>query len=449
MDNIQLVNDTIVNINNGKFNRTTLELINTFQKNERDICMGRLYMYYYLPEFNIPHNEYIETIILIYLNQQFATRTSNFNKDEDIFKSELLVPEKYRIYNSIYENVKYKCFCIRTTNKNDIINYPVNQYITSEFKIEKMFSYTGNLLPFDDMEIEGSTNHNLARLEFIKDIINNKENLDECYEDIITKYCTKSPHYKSGVEYGIPILNMKIAEGYSNFIIILNKLIQKKIYVSLNIPNFITHITLLINQIDNEILRNVINFNIALLNCNSNKDIVIQLLANYLKDYQQEKTFINFINIATRYYTLIAVNELLQFLEDNIEFTRKMANYQHMKFIFAILFRAFAYMIKSSDSKKKHSLLYEVLDTTFFNPIMKYDSFNNKYSFLLHRIEEDNEEQKRLKDSDDKTICVICLDNLCGKVILCISCNKYVGHPDCIKKSAEIYKKCPYCNKSF
>jgi hypothetical protein len=77
---------------------------------------------------------------------------------------------------------------------------------------------------------------------------------------------------------------------------------------------------------------------------------------------------------------------------------------------------------------------------------MFYDSFNKSYKFLIHRIEFEKDENKKLKNSEDKTICVVCLEELDGKTIYCVSCNKYVGHQHCINQSLAFYPKCPHCN---
>ena len=79
---------------------------------------------------------------------------------------------------------------------------------------------------------------------------------------------------------------------------------------------------------------------------------------------------------------------------------------------------------------------------------MRYDSYLREFKFLLRRVEEDDD-NKRLKDEEGRVICIVCLEDLTGKSIKCVRCEKYIGHPTCITKCVAGYKKCPYCNVGY
>ena len=136
--------------------------------------------------------------------------------------------------------------------------------------------------------------------------------------------------------------------------------------------------------------------------------------------------------------------EILYIQKDN--YLIKLKEYKDYIFIFAILFRPYNYLIKNINIKQKYIEVFNILDNEFYNNIMMYDYYKEKnYKFLLQRNIDDN---KRLKDNDNLSICIICLETIDYniKVLLCIVCNKYIGHIECVKESINIINKCPYCN---
>ena len=100
---------------------------------------------------------------------------------------------------------------------------------------------------------------------------------------------------------------------------------------------------------------------------------------------------------------------------------------------------------QSIEHYKPKLVIIEIDSTHKENEDSIYDSHNNKYKFLLQRAIDN---KKKLKDSDDNTICVICLEQIPDndKLILCVLCNKYIGHSTCVATSYRAIPKCPYCN---
>jgi hypothetical protein len=275
---------------------------------------------------------------------------------------------------------------------------------------------------------------------------------------IIENYLKISPYYKSGIILGIPDSDLRILLGYTPFLRILCKLNDHKIEYKFDINAFSVKHSDEIESCENyshrTYLQKIINIMSSQLeNYNYNNKIKNKIkfkidLEHYLKQFENLPTLSNFVNVAIHYYYLFEVENLISFLKSNIDMTLRLLEWKNFHFIFAIVFRPYNYMLKNNDLKERELELFNLLDTKFYNPIMKYDSYNGTYKFLLHRIEED-EECKKLKDEDGRVICIVCLEDLNGKAIYCISCKKYIGHMECIKKSATIYKKCPYCNVGF
>ena len=59
------------------------------------------------------------------------------------------------------------------------------------------------------------------------------------------------------------------------------------------------------------------------------------------------------------------------------------------------------------------------------------------------------ENARCLKNEDNVSICSICIEKLSDKIILCLACDKYIGHKDCIDKyiakANDNEIKCPNC----
>jgi len=254
------------------------------------------------------------------------------------------------------------------------------------------------------------------------------------------------------LEIGIPVAHMKIILGYYHFFIILKKIHDNNTSYKFNLEAFLFNHKAEIDTFEDKSFLNAFYSSIKLMQLTKTSNInitqIVMQLDTFMDDYSRTPSFINFVNVAVQYYFLFEVEKLIKFMQDNIGHTMELFNWRNYHFLFAIVFRPYNYMLKNAGCRQKYNEFFELLDTKFYNAIMLYDSYNNYYKFLLHRVDEDDE-CKKLKDEDGRIICVVCLEDLHGKSIYCICCKKYVGHPDCIKKCATIYKKCPYCNVGF
>ena len=173
------------------------------------------------------------------------------------------MPERYSQYESILENVKFENICIRSNgNVEPILQYPTNKYITREHILLKVFNLTGILMPYKSGCTESGCNENNYKLDFIHSIITNKDNLDDCYLQIINEYLSKNDIYISGCKIGIPENHLRIVLGYHVFINILSKLADKQIPYKFNLERYLENHKSEIEQINDKSLKLSIFFKI-------------------------------------------------------------------------------------------------------------------------------------------------------------------------------------------
>ena len=446
MQHLDHVNSVLSNIYNGSFTTETLKLIASFDTESREVCLGSLYLIYEHDMFYSPDNKYIEYRMLSDINQRLALRTKNFSPLKPDYQCENLLPPHYSQYDIIKERFAFEYFCLRSSDIDEIYKYPTSEYITNELILVKIFNLKAQIYPTNEFTKYGQ------KMKFINKIIKNKDQLDNCADKIIDEYLEGLTYYKSGLEIGIAESHLRFVLGYIPFLLIIKKLSDNNIQFSFNIKAFAE-----MHNPSNHGCQEVS----ILSNFKSIVDIIMYqhsqvfkkrkyeiLLNKYLSDYSVKPSFPNFVNVAQQYYNLFDISNLIAFYKSNMEMVNKLLEWKQFEFLFVILFRPYNCMLKEPELKERELDLFNILDTKFYNAIMKYDSHNGYYKFLLHRIEEDDE-CKKLKDEEGRVICVVCLDDLVGKSILCVSCNKYIGHPECIKKSASIYQKCPYCNVGY
>ena len=444
---VDIINDTIYNIIRGVITETDMQLITSFDANAQDICYARLYQIYSVPQFYNPNSSFAEYYHISDANQRFAIKTKFYSAEKSLYHCERTLPERYSQYEVLKEQFAFDFHCLRNGNNTGaILQYPTNKYIKHENLLLKVFNYTGVLMPFAD-----NTSYKLA---FIKSIIDNKDNLDDTYLVIIDKYLAECCFYESGLRIGIAEQHLRMMLGYHSFIIILNKLLDSKIPFNFNTERYLETHRSEIEQLEDKSLKLSIYFNInSLLKGNlttSARLLELVGLQRYRlhEDYTQDKCFNKYFNIISQYYHLFEVDNLIKFMEDNMEYTMQLLDWRNMDFIFAIVFRAYNYLLKNEGIKDKHIDFFNLLDTKFYNLIMRYDSYLREFKFLLRRVEEDDD-NKRLKDEEGRVICIVCLEDLTGKSIKCVRCEKYIGHPACITKCVAGYKKCPYCNVGY
>jgi hypothetical protein len=415
-------NQIILNILNLNINKNLLDLIKTLDSALQDICYHYLYKLVPLDIFYKKDNKYSEYLII--LNYELKIQNKIDNKNINI-----IIKEEYN-YNIIKELINFDYNLIFSKNKEEFVNNFNNKYISNNYKLIKFFYNTGILL-------ENNC--------FIKNIIDNNNDLDNKYEDIINSYVNK---LNINIDIDDKVLNIIL--GDLIFCDILIHLFKFNYNINFNYNSYFNN---LLNKLLNypQIYKlNQINYIRSLLlnNIKYNHNSYLDLLVIYdEKEYEKHKSFVNFINLLFNFYNKRYMNKYLDLLDlqkDN--YLIKLTEYKDFKYIFAILFRPFNYLIKNDDIKNKYIELFNILDDIFYNNIMLYDYYKEKsYKFLLQRNIDDN---KRLKNNDNINICIICLEPIDTnvKLILCIICNKYIGHINCIKESVNKLNKCPYCN---
>ena len=417
------IDKIILDVLNNNITKNTLEFINNCNKEVKDICYHYLFDKFPINRFYIHDNTFTEFLNILTSNCKFRVMTKKY---KEIKLSNI---EKYNDYK-LKEKILFDCNLMLATDKEKyILEYPTSKYITQGNKLNKLFFHTGKL----NDSIDCYSN------KFIKKLLDNIENLNNCYKDIIDDYNNNSSIYKCGLLLNISKDILDIICGEHMFYYYVCILIRFNYKIAFDFDKYIIYLTDRISQFP-EI------------------DIILDSHVKDVKDYNKKYLYYNKLfnehNTFNLFFRLLEIHYFkrdfdayLEFANNNINILIKFKNYTQYEYIFAILFRLFNYMLKNQDVQNKYPELFNIFDTLFYNSIMVYDSHNNNYKFLLQRM---TDEHRKLKDSEDNTICVICLEQLedSSKIALCIYCNKYIGHRNCVTESYKLYNKCPYCNTS-
>lgn len=462
MDIIKKVNNTIYDIItcNIYICNDTFSLINTFDKDAQDICYTYLYNNYEINnKLYLTANKYNEFLHIFKYNLLFAKYIKKYNKSNNINYENLnidtLIPSKYLQYPIIKDILQIESLLILHYNNTSVINNDKNNIsvinnilnnkyhndidinLYHDYIILRFFNYTGILLPY-----QSSNSFLCYKLEFIRNILNCKHNLNSIFNNnYVNKFINISNFTNSD---DINDDTIKLICGILFFIYVLITCNTYNIHLNFDYKNYF--INNIFPFLDSKFIeyKDLITYYYKILCLNSQTDINNITLSYYNQEFYKYTNFTNFINVCHQYYISDNIKKLVKFINYNINIINNFNNWKDMKYIYAILYRAFVYILKNN-KQKEYTILFYSLDTTFYNNIMYYDSLKNKYKykFLLQRIEDDS---KKLKNDEDKTICIICLEEIEGKIVYCLSCKKYIGHIDCVQKSTIIYSKCPYCN---
>jgi hypothetical protein len=392
----------------------------------KEIIYHSLYIDFYHNNYFIKNNTYTETINKIkYL--EYSEKIKNI--------------EIYKKYPSVYEILIFKIKiedCYKDDQYQMIISYSETNIITKKFK---------NILIYKYCNIINNEN-NTNDLEIINKIIINKKNIEINPKIVFTYYLIKYKYneYKLGLLLNIPIYHLNLILDYK-FIILINSTHIKKYNTNLNI--FLDYYKKIIDETDNILELTKINHNTKrvyysiLFNNKINKDDYIDILYNLneydFKNFHNINAFIDLLNIL---HYQKKNKELIKLINDNLSIIKIINNNN-------VLSKRIIFIIIDIILLYGHIVLSELLNNLFFNDIQLYNANINKKKILLQKPISIT---RKLLDSDNNAICIICLDNLVDTNIennytyLCLNCNKYVGHKECIEKYLNVLNKCPYCN---
>jgi hypothetical protein len=429
---IQLIYDNYVIDNYYINNYITNYYINRISYIVKEIIYHSLYIDFYYNNYFIENNKYTNIINKIkYL--EYLDKIKNI--------------EIYKKYSSVYEILIFKIKiedCYKDDQYQMIILYPETNIITKKLK---------NIYIYKHCNIIKNEN-NINDLDIINKIIINKKDIDINPKLILTYYLTKYKcnEYRLGLLLNIPIYHLNLILDYK-FIILINSTHIKKYNTNLNI--FLDYYKKIIDKTKNILELSKINFN--------TKRVYYSILFNNIKDKNEinkkdeyidilynlnEYDFKNFNNI-NAFIDLITIihyqknyKELIKFIDNNLSTIKIISNniLLSKKIIIIIIDIIILY---------GHIKLSEILNDLFFNDIQLYNTNINKSNIILQKPLSIT---RKLLDSDNNAICIICLDNLIDNSIennytyLCLNCNKYVGHKECIEECLKIINKCPYCN---
>jgi hypothetical protein len=406
------------------------------------------YINNYITEHNITRISYIVKEIIyhslyidFYYNRYFIkdnTYTNILNKIRSLeYIDKIKYIKIYKKYSSVYELLNFK-IKIDNSYKDDhyqfIIMYPETKIITKKLKNIYIYKYC-NIL---------NNENNINDLDIINKIIINKKDIKKNPELLLSYYLIKYKcnEYNLGLLLNIPKYHLNLILDYK-FIILMNSTHIKK--HNQNFDIFFDYYKKIIDETENILELTKINLNTKrvyyslLFNKNKNIDILYDLNLYEFKNFNNINAFVDLMTIL---YHQKKYEELIRLINDNLSIIKIINNTDVLsKRIICIIIDI---IILYGNIK-----LSKILNDLFFNDIQLYNTNINKNNIILQKPLSIT---RKLLDSNDDAICIICLDDLINTNIennycyLCLNCNKYIGHKECIEDYLKIINKCPYCN---
>ena len=365
-----------------------------------------------------------KNIIYFILNKYFFTyenKTTYTNLNDIPFELVSKYPillEKY-IFENEMKNQKNE------DKKSFILNYPKNTFVTLG-KSNLLYSYCGIIS--DDMSIK-KLEEKILKLNGDDSKLDYKELSSFCYfsNDVIKlmESLEKSVDEMSSICEFLTVTRVD------------NLIKKKNLKIKMvNITKFIEYILDKL-QDKNSYQYNSLYLKYNAMMYNNTRDTKYsEIVYNYqISNYAKNKNIISFHDICMLNIETKKLDALEKFIENEWDIFLELSN--SPSHVNKALFIG-SYMIQNSRNTNLNKKIYALLDNEFTYYKGKQDNVN----FILQNYRDNT---RCLKNEHDKPICLICLDEINNKVIMCMKCNKYISHLDCFKQYKEI--KCFYCQK--
>lgn len=379
-----------------------------------------LYHPYQLDELKISNNPY-ELIL---------------NKYSELLKSEIYLQkllhhlEKGVINCRVY--IDYVKFYVKLsqTKREEYVNM-VKSYGCDHFINEDKRKVI--LFKLEDKKELTKVNNNIIVLKILKLVCDHKSNISEVFDDLIKltklefsyliRMATISDK-NNNISDAIAFLQLcqRITESFNS-----NRIIEQQFVI-----DYGNAIVTKLSLSEDYGLREMIELKLASLTKNNRR--VLELSK---KRFERLKT-------KTQFYDIIACLAMFEQWSEIKEMIEKYPNLfdQAMN---STMVKMLINVIVIYQRNNPNCPLNQKINTNYYNVIHKYNAWALQSKFVIQMLTA----SLSLRDSSDKPICCICLEELeiGQKVGLCKFCDRYIGCVGCVENWLKQSNICPHCNK--
>jgi hypothetical protein len=381
--------------------------------------------------FEIKQYIYDQLFVLTYYDKYYILNYIIFKNKIHIlpYDEQLKSIKSYKKYPLLYNNILINI---------EIDNCDVNdkqKKINELFEKKIITKEKKNKLLFDNCNIISSDTLGYI----VNEILHNKNNDDYVYNHIKYRFIKESNLSNICNLLNIPKDDIKILIEY-NYLKFLNNLSQKFDYRHCN--KYMHEIEILIDKTyNNSLFKNLhdslllkyYTYKYNILNQTEYKHNIFDM---QLYNFNNIQSYYSLFDILACLYNNQDYDKLSIFIKNNLNYIKLFKNDNVLKNIIPILLNVINYNYNND--------LTEILKELYYNEFQIYIAkLHNKILVCQNPVSI----TRTIYDNLNKSVCLICLDEYNNnKVVLCLNCNKYIGHFECINEIKN--PKCLYCNKN-